>query len=78
MLELPARPVTIQSAAWSPWQSSVIAIGLSDGLVEIWDILGSTSRPQRQIRTSQSAITSKNCKPFSTESKLLRNIFEKP
>lgn len=57
MLELPPRPVVIQSAAWSPWQSSVVAIGLANGLVEIWDILISTSRPQKQIRISRSAIT---------------------
>lgn len=57
VLELPPRPVVIQSAAWSPWQSSVIAIGLADGLVEIWDIIQSTSRPQRQIRISRSTIT---------------------
>ncbi|KZS16381.1 WD repeat-containing protein [Daphnia magna] len=57
VLELAPRPVTIQSAAWSPWQTSVVAIGLVDGLVEIWDIVISTSRPQRQMRISRSAIT---------------------
>ena len=57
VLELPPRPSVIQAAAWSPWQSSVIAIGLADGLVEIWDILLSTSRPQKQIRISKSTIT---------------------
>ncbi|XP_046439189.1 dynein axonemal intermediate chain 3-like isoform X1 [Daphnia pulex] len=58
VLELAPRPVTIQSAAWSPWQTSIVAIGLADGLVEIWDIILSTSRPQRQMRISKSAITS--------------------
>lgn len=57
VLELPHRSASIQSAAWSPWQSSVVAIGLANGLVEIWDILVSTCRPQRQIRISRSAIT---------------------
>jgi len=57
VLELPPRPAAIQSAAWSPWQSSVVAVGLANGLVEVWDIIESTSRPQNQIRISRSAIT---------------------
>ena len=57
VMDLPPRPCSITSACWSPWQPSVVAIGLANGIVEVWDILSSVAVPKHQFRVSKTSIS---------------------
>ena len=59
VIDFPPRTSSITSACWSPWQPSVIAIGLANGVVEVWDILFSIAIPKHQFRVSRTAIPGK-------------------
>jgi len=59
LIEFPPRSAIVTAAAWSPWQPSVMVLGLSSGVVEAWDVLASTTQPTQQLRISKFAISGK-------------------
>ena len=56
-MEFPPRDAMVTAACWSPWQPSVAVLGLSSGIVEVWDVLQSASKPQQKLRVSKYAIS---------------------